>query len=121
VRQADWTARAIFAAVPPIKSFAVFAGGNEVCRVGMFREGEENDGGLRSDGRLSLEDCVAKESGITAGAIRDGKRAYLADLKVVSAKDVEFAYLPVNCQVRLPTLSYDRALARAGMPDESQD
>ncbi len=83
---ADWAARTIFAGAPAFKSFALVVGGEELCRVGRFRDEEST--------------AAAPAGGIAAGAAESGKRAYLADLKVVPVRETEFAFLPEMCQVR---------------------
>lgn len=81
----DWTSRSIFRGIPAVKSFAVVVDGKEVCRVGRFRDAN----------------CAAfvRDGGIADGVLQSGERAYLADLKVVPVKDVEFGFFPEKCQV----------------------
>lgn len=83
--QLDWTARALFKGIPTVRSFALINDGKELCRYGRFRDEEV--------------ESEAPAGGIAANALESGKRAYLADLKVVPTAEVELAFLPENCQV----------------------
>lgn len=81
----EWVARTIFLGLPNIRSFALVGGKNQYF-LGMFRNTAVK---------------VALSNGETIdNAIKNGKRAYLADMKVVPVKDTEFGFLPTNCQVR---------------------
>lgn len=94
--EAQWISKTLFASIPSITSFAVLLDGTELCRAGRFRS----------------KDAVssAPPNGIAANSLETGKRAYLADMKVVPVKEVEFGFLPEKCQVLetylkiLPTL-----------------
>jgi hypothetical protein len=96
--QAAWTARALFKGVPAVRSFALVVDGAEVYRVGRFRDADAA--------------ALAPAGGIAAGVMESGRRAYLADLKVVPVREVEFGFLPQLCQVR----GRGRRCARARAP-----
>lgn len=81
-----WASEALFAATPNIRSCALVVDGEDRFRIGRFRDAKV---------RASV-----MEGGIVASALATGNRAYLADLKVVPGKELEFGYLPSNCQVR---------------------
>lgn len=83
--QLEWTARALFKGIRTVRSFALIHDGKELCRYGRFR-----------DKQVESE---APAGGIAMTALENRKRAYLADLKVVPTAEVEFAFLPDNCQV----------------------
>lgn len=84
--EATWTAQAVLNALSNVKTLVVFLNGECVLRVGIFRT------------TCNLQQIVP--GSIVANAINTGQRAYLADMKVVPTKEVEFSYLPQNCQVR---------------------
>jgi Cofactor assembly of complex C subunit B, CCB2/CCB4 len=89
-----WTATALFDALPNVKSFAVVLNSGKCFRLGRFRSREATP--------------FVAPGGIACRTLETGKRAYLADLKVVPVKEVEFGFLPKNCQVRTgvsPSLS----------------
>jgi hypothetical protein len=83
--QADWTARALFKGIPAVRSLALVREGKELFRLGRFRDTE-------------VESFVLA-GGIAANVLESGKRAYLADLKVVPTREVEFGFFPEKCQV----------------------
>jgi hypothetical protein len=85
-KQVRWTARTLLSALPNVKSFALVLKHDKSYRVGRFRD-------------LAAVSFV-KPEGIAERALQTGERAYLADLKVVSVKEVEFNFFPENCQVR---------------------
>lgn len=84
-RQAEWTAHALFKGIPAVRSFALVKNGRELCRYGRFRDAD-----------VEIE---VPAGGIAANVLSTGKRAYLADLKVVPTREVEFGFFPENCQV----------------------
>lgn len=91
----EWAAEALLSAVPNIKSCAIFVNGTGWAFLGRFRD----------------QDVTAELSpgGVLDLALKKGERAYLADMKTVPVKDVQFGFLPSNCQVHA---SYDsRSLA----------
>lgn len=79
-----WACRALILGVPAVRSFVFVVDGQVVGREGVFREGAL---------------VVVPGGGIVDEAVRKGERAYLADMKVVPVKEVEFGYLPENVQV----------------------
>lgn len=61
---------------------------------------------VRGEGRFFLGQFSTEapathmvEEGIVAKAMGSGKRAYLADMKVVPVRETEFGFLPQKCQV----------------------
>lgn len=89
-REVELASSAILAAVPNIKSFAMLVNGVGKYYVGRFRSYDA--------------DAIVVEDGVVAKALRNSERAYLADMKVVPVKELEFGFLPSNCQVCLPSL-----------------
>lgn len=87
-REAFHAATAVLAAVPNARSFAVVEreGRRGVYFAGLFREQ-----------RVELQ---VPPGGVVDNVMSSGKRAYLADMKVVPVKEVEFGFLPEKCQVR---------------------
>lgn len=85
-QEARWVADAIFKGNPSIVSFTLIVNGRELCRLGRFRSHDS--------------ESSAPQGGIVASSMQTGERAYLADLKVVPVKEVEFGFLPEKCQVR---------------------
>lgn len=83
--EVEWAATALLSAIPNVKSCAFFVDGVGRFFLGRFRE-NEFAASVITDGVLEL-------------ALRKGERVYLADMKTVLVKDVEFGYLPNNCQV----------------------
>jgi hypothetical protein len=81
-----WTATVLFDALPNVKSFALVLNSGKCFRVGRFRSREAIP--------------FVAPGGIALRTLETGKRAYLADLNVVPVKEVEFGFLPENCQVR---------------------
>ena len=67
--------------VPAVRSFVFVVDEKVVGRKGVFREGAE---------------VVVPVGDIVDSAVRKGERAYLADMKVVPVKEVEFGFLPEN-------------------------
>lgn len=100
--QLDWTARALFKGIPTVRSFALINDGKELCRYGRFRDEEAQS--------------EAPAGGIAANVVDSGKRAYLADLKVVPTREVEFAFLPDNCQVSFFEIPLARCHFHDGTP-----
>jgi len=84
-REVELASSALLSSVPNIRSFAVFVGGVGTYFVGRFRNNEVC--------------AVVRENGIIANALNGKERAYLADMKVVPVKEIEFGFLPSNCQV----------------------
>lgn len=80
-----WASRAIFGAIPSIKSFVFIENGEGQFYSGRFRS---------KDVEVSL-----KGEGIIARAMATGTRSYLADMKVVPVKETEFSFFPSKCQV----------------------
>lgn len=87
-REVEWAMDALIEAVPNVRSCAVVVDGVGRYLVGRFRG--ENVAVQVLDG------------GVVAGAIESGKRAYMADMKVVPVKETEFGFFPENCQVSAP-------------------
>lgn len=83
--EVEWAATALLSAIPNVKSCAVFVDGVGRFFLGRFRENEVA-ATVMTDGVLEL-------------AMQKGERVYLADMKTVPVKDVEFGFLPNNCQV----------------------
>lgn len=83
--EVEWAASATFAGVPNIRSFCVIANGVGQFFIGQFRDEEVA--------------AVMVEGGTIDNSIASGKRAYLADMKTVPTKELEFGFLPSNCQV----------------------
>lgn len=83
----QWAAAALCKGVPNVRSVAVLVDGVGKYFYGRFRN----------------EQVTARvvEDGIVAGALQRGERVYLGDMKVVPVKEIEFAFLPTNCQVCL--------------------
>lgn len=86
-RDIEWALSACLTGGEHIQSAALIGEGEQCFLKGRFRDG--------------VQDVSVRENGIVAGALDKGERVYLADLKVVSAKEVEFGYLPERTQVRL--------------------
>lgn len=82
----EWSADAVLDAMPTFKSVAVVVGDATVFRRGRFRAPDSVP--------------VVPAGGIADNVRKSAERAYLADLKVVPVKEVEFAFFPENCQVR---------------------
>lgn len=86
-QELEWAAEALLSAIPNIKSFSVFIDGRGEIFLGRFREPDIAANSVRG--------------GVVDLALRKRERAYLADMKTVPVKDLEFGFLPSNCQVRL--------------------
>lgn len=86
----EWAATAVMDGIPNIKS---------VAWVNLDRQKPSY-----FLGRFKNEsvDVRVPEDGVIMTATRSGKRAYLADMKVVPVKEVEFGFLPSRCQVSFP-------------------
>lgn len=93
--EARFIARAAMAAVENITSATVFMGTQCVARAGLYRNGIK-----------SVSDVVA--GGAVISTVENGKLSYFADLKVMPTKEIEFAYLPKQCQVRKPVCNRNR-------------
>lgn len=84
-QEVEWAASAISQGAPNVCSFALVIDGVGKCFIGKFRN---------SDVEMNVVD-----NGTISNAMASGKRAYLADMKVVPVKEMEFGFLPSNCQV----------------------
>lgn len=83
--EVEWGATALLEAIPNVRSCAVLIDGVGRHFLGRFRD-EEVSASIVPDG-------------VVDRALQKGQRAYLADMKTVPVKEVEFGYLPDNCQV----------------------
>lgn len=99
----EWAAEALVCSIPNIKSCAVFVNGVGRTFLGRFRENEVS--------------AKVIPGGVLELALQKGERAYLADLKTVPVKDVEFGFLPSNCQVCEIDLYRARAWGSTSRPD----
>lgn len=84
-REVHWASSAILEGVPNVRSFAIIIDGVGQYFTGKFRE--------------ARVDAAVVNDGTIARAMASGQRAYLADMKVVPVKELEFGFLPSNCQV----------------------
>lgn len=82
----NWMFTALMAANPNVRSCALFLDQTVVACLGRFR--------------MNHVHATTVQGGVIQTTLADGKRAYLADMKTVPVKDVEFGFLPANCQVR---------------------
>lgn len=86
VAEIEWAAVALVEAIPNVRSCAVVVNGVGSYFLGRFRE---------SNVRFEVS-----ANGVIDTAMKRGNRAYLADMKTVPVKEIEFGFLPSNCQVR---------------------
>lgn len=84
--EARFVVDAALAAVPNFVAAAVFLDGQCVARSGLFRTAGMMEG--------------VAAGALVQGAVTKGEIAYLADLRVVPTKEIEFPFLPEDCQVR---------------------
>eukprot|EP00177_Eucheuma_denticulatum_P006360 GFKZ01011595.1.p1 GENE.GFKZ01011595.1~~GFKZ01011595.1.p1 ORF type:complete len:257 (+),score=25.16 GFKZ01011595.1:249-1019(+) len=80
----QWMFTALMAANRNIRSCALFLDQDAVACLGRFRTNHVH--------------ATTRQGGVIQTALLDGKRAYLADMKTVPVKDLEFGFLPANCQ-----------------------
>lgn len=83
--EVEWSARAIMEGVPNIKSFLWVEQGRGKYFLGRFRGSDVS--------------MTAVQEGVIETAVASGRRAYLADMKVVPVREYEFGFLPTKCQV----------------------
>lgn len=84
--EARFALRAALSAIDNFVSAAVFIDGRAVAREGLFRTDR------------AIEELQSGE--FVRRAVADAKLAYLADLRVVPTREIEFSFLPKECQVR---------------------
>lgn len=84
-REIQWAAQALYFGMGSVKSCVIIRGGVGSVYIGKLRSKDA--------------EANVREGGVVQGALNKGERAYLADMKVFPVKEVEFGFLPNNCQV----------------------
>lgn len=83
--EAEWLMECLMGGNANVRSCALFVGEVGTYFIGRFRE--------------RVVDGKVVPGGVVDLARREGRRVYLADLRTVPVKEVEFGYLPRECQV----------------------
>lgn len=83
--EVEWLMEGLMGGNVNVRSCALFVGEAGTCFLGRFRD-------KVVEGRVV-------PGGVVDSARREGRRIYLADLKTVPVKEIEFGYLPRDCQV----------------------